>query len=73
MPLPSSESSEPTDGWWGDEESCRVLITATLEAARDSLSEAITALRNNDAAAYASAVEGFSTVRQTAQQWVSEP
>ena len=72
MPSNSSESNVPTDGWWGDEESARALVLATLEEARTALGEAIDALRASDEAAYASAVAKFGTVRKTAQEWISE-
>lgn len=70
MPSNSSDSNERTRDWWGDEESARALVLATLEEARTALGEAIDALRDNNRSAYASAVAKFGTVRKTAQEWI---
>jgi hypothetical protein len=52
-----------------EDDGYRLILLATLEEARQRLSDAIDALHSEDAAAFASAVAAFTTVRRTAQAW----
>lgn len=71
MPSNSSESNEPTAGWWGDE-AFRILLVAILSECHERLGDAIVALRNCDYAAYASAITAFSNVRRTSSEWLRD-
>jgi hypothetical protein len=52
-----------------EDDGYRLILLATLEEARQRLSDAIDALHAQDGTAFASAVTAFSTVRRTAQAW----
>ena len=71
MPSNSSESNEPTAGWWEDE-GYRIMLVAILSECYDRLGDAIVALRNSDYPAYASAILAFANVRRTSSEWLRD-
>lgn len=71
MPSSSSESNTPTPDWWEDEEH-RIVVKATYEASRDTITRLIDAMEADDFTAYASAVLEFIRVGRTARSWLED-
>lgn len=71
MPSNSSDSNEPTAGWWGDE-SYKSLMLLILQESTSKLEDAIRALEEDDLTAYASSIQAFGRIRRTASIWLED-
>lgn len=70
MPSNSSGSNGPIPAWWDHEVEYKTVLLAVLEEACSALTEAVTALRDDDYHAFVATSKKFSRIRSAGLSWL---